>query len=118
MSACQKDLLQYIEYPESDGQPMGETDTHRKLMIDLIEALKTYFANEPEVYVSSNLMYYYEENNPKVSISPDVFVVRGVAKHERWIYKFWEEPVPQVVVEISSKKTQRRFREERHLCVA
>jgi hypothetical protein len=38
MSARQKDLLKHIEYPESDGQPMGETDKHRQLMIDLIEA--------------------------------------------------------------------------------
>jgi Uma2 family endonuclease len=86
---------------------MGETDKHRQLMIDLIEALKTYFANEPNVYVSGNLMCYHEENNPKASISPDVFVVRGVAKHERRIYKFWEEPAPQVVLEISSKKTRK-----------
>lgn len=107
MSARQKDLLKDIEYPESDGQPMGETDKHRQLMIDLIEALKIYFAADPNVYVSGNLMCYYEENNPKVSISPDVFVVRGAAKHERRIYKFWEEPAPNVVVEISSRKTRK-----------
>jgi Uma2 family endonuclease len=76
-------------------------------MIDLLEALKTYFAAQPDVYVSGNLMCYYEENNPKVSISPDVFVVRGAAKHERRIYKFWEEPAPNVVLEISSKKTRK-----------
>jgi Uma2 family endonuclease len=107
MSARQQDLRKYIDYPESDGQPMGETDKHRQLMIDLIEALKTYFAADPQVYVSGNLMCYYEENNSKVSISPDVFVVRGAAKHERRIYKFWEEPVPNVVVEVSSKKTRK-----------
>ena len=107
MSARQKDLLKSVEYPESDGQPMGETDKHRQMMIDLIEALKTYFAAQPEVYVSGNLMCYYEENNPTNSISPDVFVVRGAAKHERRIYKFWEEPVPNVVLEISSKKTRK-----------
>jgi Uma2 family endonuclease len=86
---------------------MGETDTHRKLMMALIETLEAFFLNEPKVYVSGNLMCYYEENNPKASISPDVFVVRGVAKHERRIYKFWEEPAPQVVLEISSKKTRK-----------
>ena len=107
MSARQKDLLKQVEYPESDGQPMGETDKHRQLMIDLIEALKTYFAPLPNVYVSGNLMCYYEELNPKKSISPDIFVVRGVANHERRIYKFWEEPTPQVVLEISSKKTRK-----------
>jgi hypothetical protein len=34
MSARQKDLVRPIEYPESDGQPLGETDQHRQLMID------------------------------------------------------------------------------------
>jgi Uma2 family endonuclease len=106
MSARQKDLLKAIEYPESDGKPMGETDKHRNLISHLIEMLTIYFAAEPEVYVSGNLMCYYEENNTKVSISPDVFVVRGAAKHERRVYKFWEEPVPQVVLEISSRKTR------------
>lgn len=107
MSARQKDILRKIDYPESDGQPMGETDQHRQLMINLIEALKTYFASEPDVYVSGNLMCYYEENQPQKSVSPDVFVVRGAANHDRHIYKFWEEPVPNVVLEISSRKTRK-----------
>ena len=107
MSARQKDLLKYIEYPESDGQPMGETDKHRQMMVDLIEALKNYFAPEPAVYVSGNLMCYYVEGDTSKSISPDVFVVRSAAKHERRVYKFWEEPAPQVVLEISSRKTRK-----------
>ncbi len=107
MSARQKDLLRQIEYPESDGKPMGETDKHIQLMIDLRMALQTFFLADEQVYVGSNLMCYYEENNPKASISPDVFVVRGAAKHERRVYKFWEEPVPQVVLEISSRKTRK-----------
>ena len=28
MSTRQKDILRNIDYPESDGQPMGETDQH------------------------------------------------------------------------------------------
>jgi Uma2 family endonuclease len=107
MSARQKDLLKHIEYPESDGLPMGETDQHRQLMIDLLEALKTWFATQVDVYVSGNLMCYYDPNDATKSISPDVFVVRGVAKHERRVYKFWEEPVPNVVLEISSRKTRK-----------
>jgi Uma2 family endonuclease len=107
MSARQKDLLRQIEYPEADGEPMAETDKHRKLINALIETLDTYFAAQPEVYVSGNLMCYYVEGDTSQSISPDVFVVRGAAKHERRVYKFWEEPVPNVVLEISSKKTRK-----------
>ncbi len=107
MSARQQDILRQVEYPDSDGQPLGETDKHRQLMIDLIESLKTWFATEPMVYVSGNLMCYYAEHKPSQSISPDVFVVRGAAKGERRVYKFWEEPAPNVVLEISSRKTRK-----------
>jgi Uma2 family endonuclease len=107
MSARQKDLLKHIEYPESDGQPMGETDQHIQLMIDLRMALQTFFLADQQVYVGSNLMCYYVEGDASKSVSPDVFVVRGAAKHERRVYKFWEEPVPQVVLEISSRKTRK-----------
>lgn len=107
MSARQKDILRHVDYPESDGQPMAETDKHRQLMVNLIESLKTFFATEPDVYVSGNLMCYYVEGDDKQSVSPDVFVVRGAANHDRRIYKFWEEPVPQVVLEISSRKTRK-----------
>ena len=106
MSARQKDILRNIEYPESDGNPMAETDKHRKLMNALIETLEAHFIEEPEVYVSGNLMCYYVEGDPTKSVSPDVFVVRGVIKQERRTYKFWEEKIPNIVIEVSSRKTK------------
>ncbi len=107
MSARQKDLLRQIEYPESDGQPMGETDKHILLMMNLRFVLDEFFRTLERVYVGSNLMCYYVEGDPTKSISPDVFVARGAAKGERRIYKFWEEPAPQVVFELSSRKTRK-----------
>ena len=67
-----------ITYPTSDGKPMAETDTHRDLMTALIETLKAFYAAEPLVYVSGNLLLCYEEGNRRRHVSPDVFVVRGV----------------------------------------
>jgi hypothetical protein len=32
-----------ICYPESDGEPMAETDIHRNLMTELISHLETFF---------------------------------------------------------------------------
>ena len=96
-----------IEYPESDGEPMAETDIHRKIMIALIEALADYFREAADVYVSGNLLLYYEEGNPTASVAPDVFVVKGVPKHDRRIYKLWEEgKAPDVVIEVTSRKTR------------
>jgi Uma2 family endonuclease len=107
MSARQQDILRPIDYPESDGQPMGETDKHILLMFTFRFMLDEYFRTTERIYVGSNLMCYYIEGDPTKSISPDVFVVRGAAKGERRVYKFWEEPAPNVVLEISSRKTRK-----------
>jgi Uma2 family endonuclease len=99
--------LQQIEYPESDGKPMGETDVHRREMAQIIEMLILFFQSVPDVYVSGNLMFYYEEGNPSAVTSPDVFVVKGVHKGLRRAYKLWEEKQPPVTVfEITSRSTR------------
>ncbi len=106
MSLRNKAVAREIYYPETDGEPMAETDLHRNLMAELISELETFFQDDPEVYVSGNLLLYYVEGDPHKSVALDVFVVRGVGKHERRIYKLWEEgSTPDVVFEISSRKT-------------
>ena len=72
-----------VDYPTSDGKPMAETDVHRDLMIDLIQTLEDRFAADPEVYVSGNILMFYEEGNRRRHVSPDVFVVRGIPKLPR-----------------------------------
>lgn len=96
-----------IFYPETDRKPMAETDVHINTLIYLREALKDYFCEAPQVYVAGNLLLYYEEGNPSACVAPDVFVVQGVAKHERRIYRLWEEgQAPAVVFEITSRSTR------------
>ncbi len=97
-----------LEYPTSDGKPMAETDTHRRLMVDLILRLQAHFAAQQNVYVSGNLMVYYSEGQPLRHLSPDCFVAFGVPNHDRDLYKTWlEGVVPSVVFEITSKSTKR-----------
>ncbi len=96
-----------IEYPESDGKPVGETDVHRREILHIVETLDRHFRNVPDIYVSGNLMFYYEEGNPSAVVSPDVFVVKGVRKGLRRTYKLWEEGVaPCVVIEMTSRSTR------------
>jgi Uma2 family endonuclease len=96
-----------VDYPTSDGKPMAETDIHRKLMMDLIQTLEAYYQANPDVYVSGNLLLFYEEGNKRKHLSPDVFVVRGVEKHERENYLTWEEGKgPDLVIELTSKSTR------------
>jgi Uma2 family endonuclease len=105
------------DYPTSDGKPMAETDWHRDLMAALIETLKLYYAAQPLVYVSGNLLMFYEPGNRRRHVSPDVFVVKGVPKHDRPNYLVWlERKGPDVVIEITSSSTRREdVRQKRDL---
>ena len=96
-----------IEYPDTDGLPMAESDFQRQYLSYSVEVLRIYFQNHPDVYVSGNLFIYYEQGNPKAVVAPDVFVVFGVAKRDRESYKLWleENKAPDFVLEITSKST-------------
>lgn len=93
-------------YPESDGKPMAETERHFREILKNFNLLENYFAPIPDVYVLGNMMMYYEEGEPRKSISPDIFVAFGIGRKERRIYKIWEEgKPPDFVLEFASKKT-------------
>jgi Uma2 family endonuclease len=94
--------------PESDGKPMAETDLHRKIMIAVLHALEEYYRKNTKVYVSGNIFIYYrDEAGVQQSVSPDIFVIFGVAKHDRRIYKLEDEgKAPQVVIELTSTHTK------------
>ena len=99
-----------IDYPCSDGQPMGESDLHITCMLYVLAALKWHFEKrEGEgVYVSANSFLYYERGNPRAVVAPDVFVVLGVPGHLRDSYLLWKEPKgPDFVLEITSASTRR-----------
>src|SRR5262245_1911475 len=96
-----------IAYPTSDGKPMAETDVHRDVMVDSIRILDHRYAEQMDVYVSGNLLIYYEEGNKRKHIAPDVFVVFGVPKRKREYFLIWAEgKCPRVLIEITSKSTR------------
>jgi Uma2 family endonuclease len=87
---------------------MAETDDHRDLMLELIETLRAYYQGSPRVYVSGNLLVFYVPGDKRRHLSPDVFVVRRIPKHNRENYLIWEEgKAPEVVIELTSKTTKK-----------
>ncbi len=102
-------------YPESDGEPMAETGKHVRLLLDMIETIDRHFQDAPDVHVCGNMFVYYEEGNPRKVISPDVFMVRGVAKKDLRTYKTWEQqPYLDFVLELASPSTfSRDFAEKK-----
>ena len=97
-----------IEYPESDGKPMAENDPQLHAIHYAFGTLLLRYAARDDVYVSADLLIYYEEGNPRVSVVPDVFVVFGVEDRKRGNYKVWEEGKgPDFVLEVASPNTWR-----------
>jgi Uma2 family endonuclease len=94
-------------YPTGDGKPMAETDLHRDLMAQLIEVLRRFYLGQ-QVYVTGNVLVFYESGNRRRHVSPDVWLARGVEKHQRPNYLIWEElRGPEFVIEMTSSSTQR-----------
>lgn len=96
-----------VEYPESDGLSMAESDIIRDYLTYTVETLNIYFRSHSDIYISGNIFICYEEGNPQSVVTPDIFAVFGVPKKKRRIYKVWEEggKIPDFVMEITSRKT-------------
>lgn len=93
-------------YPESDGEPMADSDAQYEVMTDTKFALSSYFRDRADVYVAANLLIYYERMDPTKRVAPDVFVVKGTHKARRTSYKtFIDGKPPSVVFEIASSGT-------------
>jgi len=103
-------LFAPIDYPETDGQPMTESDPTRDYLTYSVEVLRSYFQSRRHVYVSGNLFIYYQEGNPKAVISPDVFVIFGISQRKRRSYKTWQEggKLPSFILEITSMTTRKQ----------
>jgi Uma2 family endonuclease len=85
---------------------MGETDLHRKWMVRIIDLLAHRYRGQ-RVYVSGDLLVYYEQGNPKQVVVPDAFVVKRSDPGLRGVYKVWEEDrAPDVVFETTSRTTR------------
>jgi Uma2 family endonuclease len=102
--------LTEIEYPESDGKPLGETGVHvRVTTLDLLDVIVRFYGGNPNVAAHSNMFVYYVEGDLKRNICPDLFVALKVTSNrDRRIYKVWDEGKgPDLVIEVTSKKTRR-----------
>lgn len=97
-----------IDYPESDGRPLAETERHRQEIVDLIFGLQRHFSDAPDVYVGGNMFIYPTPLDRRAAVAPDVFVVKGVGKQIRRTFRVWEEGDrrPCLVIEVTSESTQ------------
>jgi len=93
-----------IIYPDDNGEPMSDNTEQFRLIVWIKENLELLFANDANVFVAGNLLWYPVEGNNKISQAPDAMVVFGRPKGYRGSYQQWLEDniPPQVVFEIWS----------------
>ena len=97
-----------IDYPDSDGRPLAESDFQFDPLTYARNALRRHYRHRSDVYVAGNMLIYYEEGNVKARVAPDVFVVLGAPAHDRSSYLLWREPKgPDWVLEVTSRSTRR-----------
>jgi Uma2 family endonuclease len=93
-----------ITYPDSDGKSMADNTEQFRWIVTIKENLEWLFANDPQVFVAGDLLWYPVEGRREICTAPDTMVVFGRPKGKRGSYKQWEEEniAPQVVFEILS----------------
>jgi Uma2 family endonuclease len=91
-------------YPDSDGQPMADNTTQFRWIVTIKENLDLLFAENPDVFVAGDLLWYPVEGSPTIRQAPDVMVAFDRPKGDRGSYMQWREGniAPQVVFEILS----------------
>lgn len=102
-------VLPELIYPESDGQPMAETQIHGNTSFDVYSRLTARYAAADDGYVGMNMFIYWVERQPHKVLAPDVFVAFGVPNEVRRTYKTWDEGgvFPSVVFEFTSESSRR-----------
>ncbi len=93
-----------IIYPESDGKPMADNTKQFRWIVQIQQNLDWLYADDPNVFVAGDLLWYPLKGRNTIVTAPDVMVVLGRTKGDRTSYKQWEEDniPPQVVFEILS----------------
>ena len=94
-------------HPESDSAAV-ESDTHEDIRAYAVRALRIHYAARPGFYAASDMGLLFERGNPAAVMAPDLLVSFDAGDRRRPSYKLWQEPVPDLVMELLSPKTWRR----------
>jgi Uma2 family endonuclease len=76
-----------IVYPDSDGKPMADNTRQFRWITTIKSNLDWLFANNDDVFVAGDLLWYPVEGDNKTRQAPDVMVAFGRPKGERGSYQ-------------------------------
>ena len=64
------ELRERIEYPDCDGLPMSDNTLQWYWMVLIKEGLEVLFADDPNVFVAGNLLWYPREGDNRLGSPP------------------------------------------------
>ena len=104
-----------VHYPSSDGEPMAETGIHVQAIMHLHQALQDFFAARPDVFIASDMFWYWIAGDTDTKNAPDVMVVPGIGNDDRRSFRSFDEgAIPAVVFEMASENTWRKDENEKY----
>jgi Uma2 family endonuclease len=91
-------------YPDSDGKPIAENTLQFEWIALLHAGFETCYADDPNVFVAADLLWYPVQGNNRLQQAPNVMVALGRPRGHRRSYLQWNENniAPQIVIEILS----------------
>jgi Uma2 family endonuclease len=103
-TALTREIKPEVLYPNSDGEPIVENTIRNQYIIAIQIGLDAMFADNPDVLVASDLLWYPVEGRSDIKNALDVMVAFGRPKGDRGSYRQWEENgvAPQVVFNVAS----------------
>lgn len=107
--------MESILYPESDGKPMADNSKQFRYIVTIEGNLEILFAEQPDVFVIGDMLWYPVEGRVDLRQAPDVMVAFGRPKGDRGSYLQWREAniAPQVVFEILAPGNRKREMDEK-----
>ncbi len=93
-----------VVYPDSDGKPMADNTRQFRYIVTIQGGIAALFADNPNVFVTGDLLWYPVEGDNKIRAAPDTIVVFGRPPGDRGSYLQWREDglAPQVVFKVLS----------------
>jgi len=93
-----------ITYPDSDGLPMADNTRQFRYIVMIQGGIAALFADDPDVFVAGDLLWYPVEGDNRTRAAPDTMVAFGRPPGDRGSYMQWREDniAPQVVFEVLS----------------
>lgn len=109
-----------LKYPDCDDEPIAQHQRQLWAIFGAFDRLTVHFHFNPEVHVRGDMFVYYRKllvgmEPRQASVTPNVFVVKGVKEAPESSYRIWEVGVvPQFVLEVASRPTYRRDLDEKY----